>query len=96
MSEETVKTAKPAKKSVESAGFSCYIGPTVLGYVQQGTLYPVDKEQALKLPAVQLATKRFPEVASLIVDGNELSESQKKIKIKGTALYEKARQMLEK
>ena len=34
---------------------SCYLGPNLYGIIQTGTIYPVSKEEALKLPEVKMA-----------------------------------------
>ena len=72
---------------VKSAGFSCYIGPNLPGIIQTATIYPAGREDALKLPELQLALSRKPEIAALVVDGATLPEDQIKVKTPGEALY---------
>ena len=74
--------------AVISAGFSAYIGPTIPGIIQSGTIYPVGKEEALKLPELELAISKRPGVAGLVVDGATLPEDRIKVKKRGEPLYD--------
>lgn len=73
--------------TVVSAGFSAYIGPNLPGIIQTGTIFPVGKDEALKLPEVELALSKKPGIAKLIVDGTTLPEDRIKVKKSGEALY---------
>jgi len=74
--------------AVKSAGFSIYLGPNITGTIQTATIYPVGREEALKLPELQLALSKKPGIAALVVDGATLPENRIAVKTKGTALYE--------
>ena len=89
-----VKNPKAVKADAESAGFSCYIGPNIPGVIQKGTIYPVGKADALKLPEVEIAVASKPGVASLIVDGATLAEDRVKVKKPGEPLYAAYRSLL--
>ncbi len=89
-----MKNPKAAKADVESAGFSCYIGPNIPGVIQKGTIYPVGKAEAVKLPEVELAVSQRPGVAALIVDGSTLPEDRVKVKKPGEPLYAAYRSLL--
>ena len=90
--EENGAAVVPAVKSaenaaVESAGFSCYIGPNLPGIIQTGTIYPKGKEEALELDELKLALSRKPGIAELVVDGSTLAEDRIKVKKPGEPLY---------
>lgn len=89
-----LKNPKTAKADAESAGFSCYIGPNIPGIIQKGTIYPVGKAEAVKLPEVELAVSQRPGVAALIVDGATLPEDRVKVKKPGEPLYAAYRSLL--
>lgn len=82
--------------AIRSAGFSCYIGPTLHGVIQTATIYPAGREEALELPEVKLALSKRPEIAALIVDGSTLAEDRIKVKQPGTELYEAYRALKKK
>jgi len=87
---EAAPAEQPAEKKAdapESIGFSAYIGPNLSGVIQNGTIYPVGREEALALPQVQLALAKKPGIAELIVDGATLPEDRIKVKTPGEALY---------
>ena len=87
--------AKPkAAKAGAGAGFSCYIGPNSPGVIQKGTIYPVGRAGALKLPEVEFAIAKLPGVSDLIVDGSTLPEDRVKVKKPGEPLYAAYRKLL--
>ena len=88
---------KPAKASAKkSAGFSAYIGPSIPGVIQTMTIYPVGRDEALKLPELALAIGKKPGIADLVVDGQTLPEDRIKVKTPGELLYEKSRALRKK
>lgn len=80
------KTEEP--DAVVSAGFSAYIGPSIPGCIQTGTIYPVGQADALELPEVQMALNTCPGIAAFVVDGATLPEDRIRIKTPGDPLYE--------
>ena len=88
-------SVKTQKETAKSPGVSCYLGPNLHGIIQTGTIYPVGKEDALKLPEVKMALDKAPGIAALIADGSTLPKDLKRVKEKGTDLY-KAYQALKK
>jgi len=80
---------KPApvaeKASEKTAGFCVYIGPTIIGVVQRGTVYRGDKPEVLAL--LKDAVEKYPLIASLVVPGHALPESRVKVKTPGNLLY---------
>lgn len=77
-----VTTKKPDAKS---AGFSVYIGPTILGVIQSGHVYDVSREDALK--ALAPIVKERPLIAALVVDGATLADDRIKVKTPGNLLF---------
>ena len=87
-----VKAPKAGKPDApKSAGFSVYIGPSVPGVIQTMTIFPVGKDEALKLPELAFAVEKKPGIADLVVDGLTLAADRIKIKTPGEPLYEKCR-----
>ena len=75
--------------SVQSAGFCCYIGPTIPGVIQTATIYMGERAAVLERPEVRLALAAKPAVADLIVDGATLPQDRIAVKTPGTDLYRK-------
>lgn len=91
MAVKAPKVEKPA-----SAGFSAYIGPSMAGIIQTMTIFPVGREEAMKLPELAYAVEKKPGVADLVVDGSTLPEDRIKIKTPGEELYAKYRALRKK
>lgn len=87
--------ARPAvekKRKPGGAGFSCYIGPTIRGLIQNGTVYMGTREDALK--AASAAIERRPLIRTLIVPGDTLAADRINVKKPGTALYRNYQRIL--
>lgn len=76
-----------AKAASGSGGFCAYIGPTIRGVIQNGTIYQGCKREALKGAALCRAAGMYPEIADLIVSGEALASARKKINTPGSLLY---------
>jgi hypothetical protein len=87
---------KAPKADKPSAGFSVYLGPSLAGVIQTMTIYPVGRDDALKLPELALAVEKKPGIADLVVDGQTLPEDRIKVKTPGEELYEKYRSLRKK
>ena len=75
----------PAKKSDgKTAGFCVYLGPSIRGVIQSGTVYRGSKAAVLKELAPAL--ERFPLIASLVVTGETLPVDRIKVKTAGNLL----------
>ncbi|WP_369882503.1 hypothetical protein [Anaerotruncus colihominis] len=68
-----------------SSGFYCYIGPSITGVIQHGTIWRGSRTAALAAAAP--AIEKYPLVKTLIVSGDALPEARLKIKRPGNALY---------
>lgn len=86
MNNSKAKSETRAKRRPEQK-CCCYIGPTVIGVIQYGTMYAGSRADILKRPDVKLAVEKYPAVAELIVEGEALQESKAAIKSKCGALY---------
>lgn len=85
---DTVSSASvpQAEKSAQKeAGFCVYLGPTIIGVIQSGTVYPGSRESTEKRLAS--AIERYPLIARLIVADSTFAEDRIKVKIPGNALY---------
>lgn len=85
---DTPQAQAPAKKEKSSgaaAGFYCYIGPSITGLIQHGTIYRGSRNTALSAAAA--AIERNPLIKTLIVSGDRLPEARLKVKKPGNALY---------
>lgn len=82
-----VKQRKTVKPTGDAGGFCAYIGPTIRGVIQYGTIYEGSKRDALKSSALRRAVDAYPEIAGLLVPGASLTDARKKIKTPGSLLY---------
>lgn len=78
-------TALEKKPESAGAGFCAYIGPTILGVIQSGTIYPGSRAEALE--AIKAAVDARPLIAQLVVDGETLPVDRIKVKTPGNLLY---------
>lgn len=76
--------AKSGEKSDEESGFCVYIGPSVRGRVQYGTVFSSGSE-ARSVLEKELA--RFPALSMFLVNGKQLPQARIDVKTPGTALY---------
>lgn len=76
-----------AKQTPEKSGVCAYIGPTILGVIQRGTIYSGSKEQVLKKFEVARAIGKYPAIADLMVTMDELVTARIKVKTPGESLY---------
>lgn len=74
--------------------FCVYLGPSIVGVIQRGCVYPGSKADALKVAA--LAVEKYPLIARLIVTNENLAESRIKIRTPGNLLNEAYRQLTRK
>lgn len=83
---------KPFLKG-NAAGFCVYIGPTIVGLAQNGTIYPGTKQQAKMSPELALLMEKYPLAADLLVDGEKLAVSRQLVKQPGNLLNLKYQQL---
>ena len=79
------KEKKTTKRSDgKAAGFCVYLGPSIRGVIQSGTVYRGGKAAVLK--EIAPALERYPLIASLIVTSNTLPVDRIKVKTAGNLL----------
>ena len=80
-----VKTTAAVKNPATAAGFCVYIGPTITGVIQNGTIMRGGKKEVLKsfAPAIE----KYPLITSLIVTGDTLAQDRIKAMTPGNLLY---------
>lgn len=88
---EQVATMEPKQKKNTTkksdgkpVGFCVYLGPSIRGVIQSGTVYRGDKSAVLKKLA--LALKLHPLIASLVVTSDTLPVDRIKVKTAGNLL----------
>lgn len=80
----TKKTAANQKPAAE-VGFCVYIGPSITGVIQSGTIFRGTRKEVLA--TVADVTEKHPLVATLIVTGDTLVQDRIKVKTPGNLLY---------
>ena len=85
------KDKKPSKalEPKKDEGFCVYLGPTKAGYIQHGTTYAGNKGKVLK--EISRVIEKYPLAASLVIPGEELAATHRKVKTPGNILYENYR-----
>ena len=81
---------KPAQKkekqpAVDGSGFCVYLGPSIRGAFNSGTIFDTDRDTTLTV--IKSTLEKYPLVADLIVSGDLLAESRIKVKKPGNLLY---------
>ena len=87
---EVARMAVKAKDK-NAGAFCAYIGPSVRGVIQHGTIFEGSKRETIKSDAVRSAVERYPEIADLIVSGEVLAEARIKINTPGSLLAQRRR-----
>lgn len=85
MSEKKVKKISSAQNTADNGGFCVYLGPTITGVIQSGTVYSGTKTDVLN--KISAAVNKYPLISSLVVTGKTLSEDRIKVKTPGNILY---------
>ena len=73
------------KKSAESGGFCVYLGPTLMGVIQRGTIYRGGRREVLD--TLTPVIEQHPLIASLVVSDDTLPADRIKVKTPGNLLY---------
>lgn len=85
MSEKRNKKSTIQQNTVSNDGFCVYLGPTITGVIQSGTVYRGEKAKVLT--ELEAVVKKYPLVKSLVVTDKTLSEDRIKVKTPGNILY---------
>ena len=85
MAMKSTATARKPKVPA-SLGYCVYIGPSIRGVVQFGSIHKGSLEAVQKKLASGI--EKFPLIAALIVPGEALPEARVRVKTPGTALHD--------
>jgi len=61
-----------------------YIGPSIKGVIQKGTIYPGSRQEVIA--ALDRAIQKYPRIRNLIVSGDTLAVDRISVKTPGTRL----------
>lgn len=84
LAEDTAKKKLSSVKSDESE-YCVYIGPTILGVIQEGTIYSEPKSKIVKQLSREIEV--YPLIKTLIVSNKALMADRIKVKTPGNILY---------
>lgn len=73
------------KNNTNECEFCAYVGPTLLGIIQNGTVFGKSRSEIVAEYASVI--KRFPLVEKLIVSGDNLAEAKVNVKRPGNIMY---------
>lgn len=82
--EKTAKTKVVEKPAVDPSGFCVYIGPSIRGVIQSGTIYEGSREKTEEI--LSGAIKKYPLIAKLISTEETFVEDRIKVKTAGNLL----------
>lgn len=78
------ETGKPLKVQEKPVSYCVYIGPSIRGVIQSGTVYQGTRKQVEK--KLVRAIERFPLISKLIVTDRTFVQDRKKVKEPGNLL----------
>lgn len=82
--EKTAKTKVVEKPAVDPSGFCVYIGPSIRGVIQSGTIYGKSLEETKEFLAP--AIEKYPLIGKLISTDKTIAEDRIKVKTAGNLL----------
>ena len=94
--EKAVKAAEPEKVTPKkeavkkAASFFMYLGPSITGVIQKGTIYSADDVERLTAAAIE----RFPRIKALIVSDETIVEDRINVTKPGTRLYNEYKKLV--
>ncbi len=65
--------------------FYVYLGPSIRGVIQKGTIYPGSRQDVIE--ALDSAIQKYPRIRNLLVSGESLVTDRIQIKTPGTRLF---------
>jgi len=74
-------------------GFCVYIGPTIVGLIQNGTIYQGSKKELMASPELAPVMQKYPLAADLLISGERLAVSRQLLKQPGNLLHNKYKQL---
>ncbi|HWP51639.1 MAG TPA: hypothetical protein VN626_08080 [Clostridia bacterium] len=82
---KTTEKSNASKPAGNTGGFCVYLGPSIRGIIQSGSIFNGTKAQAAD--SLASAVEKYPLITSLIVTGETLAEDRIKIKTPDNLLY---------
>ncbi len=73
-----------AKEATVKDGIFVYIGPSIRGVIQQGSIYRGTRESVLL--SLSCALEKHPKIERLVIADRELAAAKQKIKVGGNPL----------
>ena len=73
-----------AKKTAVKDGVFIYLGPSIRGIIQKGSIYRGTRESVLS--SLAFAIEKHPQIERLIVADNEIVSAKQKIAVGGNSL----------
>ena len=75
---------KNTKTTSDVSAVYVYIGPSIKGVIQHGSIYRGTKTDVLQ--KIYAAVTKYPKISALIVRSTEIAEAKNKIKLGGNSL----------
>ena len=72
-----------AKKTAVKDGVFIYLGPSIRGVIQKGSIYRGTRESVLS--SLAFAIEKYPKIERLIVADNEIVSAKQKIAVGGNS-----------
>lgn len=76
--------AKTAKKSIVKDGVFVYLGPSIRGVIQNGSIYRGTRESVIA--SLATAIEKHPKIERLIVADSDIATAKQKIAVGGNSL----------
>lgn len=80
-----------AKKTAVKDGVFIYLGPSIRGVIQKGSIYRGTRESVLS--SLAFAIEKYPKIERLIVADNEIVSAKQKIAVGGNSLSNAYREL---
>ena len=80
-----------AKKTAVKDGVFIYLGPSIRGVIQKGSIYRGTRESVLS--SIAFAIEKYPKIERLIIADSEIVSAKKKIAVGGNSLSSAYREL---
>ncbi len=80
-----------AKKAAVKDGVFIYLGPSIRGVIQKGSIYRGTRESVLS--SIAFAIEKYPQIERLIVADNAIVSAKQKIAVGGNSLSKAYREL---
>jgi hypothetical protein len=89
---DRASSAAPVETSARESGVAVYIGPTIHGKIQKGTVFKGGMREATELYAA--AIEQYPAIVRLIVSGERLAAARNDINMKRGLAYKHYKELV--